>query len=67
MQYLESPERNMLTKQVIHVWDQVMQYSEYTLEELRAIVAILLQLIDGSTDQVLGMDTVCVWGGGMTK
>ena len=36
--------------QVIQVWDCVIHYAECTHEELWAIVPILLELLDGSTD-----------------
>ena len=43
-----APHRN----QVIQVWDQIIHYSECTKEELQDVVFILLELLDGTSDDL---------------
>ena len=52
---LQAPQVVLLTAarflcQVIQVWDQIIHYSECTNEELRDVVFILLELMDGTND-----------------
>ena len=52
-QDLCAPERNALTHQVIQVWERIILYQECTEAELREVVDILLDLVDGTTDEML--------------
>ena len=56
-QHLHNCDRNVLTKQVIEVWHQIIRYSQCSPEELHEVLCAVVDLLDPSSDSLAKLDS----------